>query len=291
MSATLADPYRGFALNYSYADKPDDHALIAYEATQSQQREKLLSGLSYHSDHAHASSFGTHPQAVLPLPEPSTGGHHEPLNFAPVHQLLPPLHYSYEISSSQDSRKRTRSGSEVEGSRDMDRHIGLPQPIQPLPMDGPTSGPESEMLYTIQSDHSGSHSSSTHGFASPLSLPPPLPMPQHHHHRLPSQASLLSSLHDPSSASPDSRMCPSSVVGQPGMPDPAPRPKGPKLKFTPEEDALLVDLKEDKSLTWKQIADFFPGRTSGTLQVRYCTKLKAKDVVWTDDMVGTLEQF
>jgi hypothetical protein len=72
------------------------------------------------------------------------------------------------------------------------------------------------------------------------------------------------------------------------MPEPAPRPRGPKLKFTPEEDALLVDLKEEKNLTWKQIADFFPGRTSGTLQVRYCTKLKAKDVVWTDEMVSTL---
>jgi hypothetical protein len=78
------------------------------------------------------------------------------------------------------------------------------------------------------------------------------------------------------------------VVGQAGMPEPAPRPRGPKLKFTPEEDALLVELKEHKNLTWKQIADFFPGRTSGTLQVRYCTKLKAKDTIWTDEMVGDL---
>jgi hypothetical protein len=69
------------------------------------------------------------------------------------------------------------------------------------------------------------------------------------------------------------------------MPVPAPRPKGPKLKFTPEDDALLVELKETKDLTWKQIADFFPGRSSGTLQVRYCTKLKAKTTVWTDEMV------
>ena len=76
-----------------------------------------------------------------------------------------------------------------------------------------------------------------------------------------------------------------SVVGQPGMPEPAAKPKGPKLKFTAEEDALLVELKETKNLTWKQIADFFPGRTSGTLQVRYCTKLKAKTAVWTDEMV------
>lgn len=67
---------------------------------------------------------------------------------------------------------------------------------------------------------------------------------------------------------------------------PAARPRGPKLKFTPEDDQLLVDLKEKKNLTWKQIADFFPGRSSGTLQVRYCTKLKAKTTVWTDEMVS-----
>ncbi|KAI4615664.1 uncharacterized protein J4E87_004492 [Alternaria ethzedia] len=81
---------------------------------------------------------------------------------------------------------------------------------------------------------------------------------------------------------------PPSVVGQEGMPPPAQRPRGPKLKFTPEDDQLLVDLKEKKNLTWKQIADFFPGRSSGTLQVRYCTKLKAKTTVWTDDMVVKL---
>jgi hypothetical protein len=85
--------------------------------------------------------------------------------------------------------------------------------------------------------------------------------------------------------SPGMSVGPPSVVGQEGMPEPAARPKGPKLKFTQEEDALLVDLKETKNLTWKQIADFFPGRTSGTLQVRYCTKLKAKTTVWTDETV------
>ncbi|CAI4219163.1 unnamed protein product [Parascedosporium putredinis] len=74
-----------------------------------------------------------------------------------------------------------------------------------------------------------------------------------------------------------------SMVGQAGMPAPAARPRGPKLKFTPEDDQLLIDLKENKSLTWKQIADFFPGRSSGTLQVRYCTKLKAKTTQWTDE--------
>lgn len=87
-------------------------------------------------------------------------------------------------------------------------------------------------------------------------------------------------------SSPAQHHGPPSVVGQEGMPPPAQRPRGPKLKFTPEDDQLLVDLKEKKNLTWKQIADFFPGRSSGTLQVRYCTKLKAKTTVWTEDMVS-----
>lgn len=79
-----------------------------------------------------------------------------------------------------------------------------------------------------------------------------------------------------------------SVVGREGMPEPATRPRGPKLKFSAQEDQMLIDLKENKNLTWKQIADFFPGRTSGTLQVRYCTKLKAKTVIWTEDTVITV---
>ena len=70
------------------------------------------------------------------------------------------------------------------------------------------------------------------------------------------------------------------------MPQPAEPPKGPKPKFTPEDDQLLVDLKEKNNLTWKQIADFFPGRSSGTLQVRYCTKLKAKAIEWTEETVS-----
>jgi hypothetical protein len=40
---------------------------------------------------------------------------------------------------------------------------------------------------------------------------------------------------------------PSSVIGQPGMPEPAANPKGPKLKFKPEEDALLFELKRRRS--------------------------------------------
>ena len=104
---------------------------------------------------------------------------------------------------------------------------------------------------------------------------------QHHHHHLPDSGppSKLARREDGGGGAP-------SVVGQAGMPQPAARPRGPKLKFTPEDDQLLIDLKEHKNLTWKQIADFFPGRTSGTLQVRYCTKLKAKTTLWTDETVS-----
>ena len=109
--------------------------------------------------------------------------------------------------------------------------------------------------------------------------------PTHHHHRLPDSGPPSKMMRregdvigGPAGGAP-------SVVGQVGMPAPAPRPRGPKLKFTPEDDQLLIELKENKSLTWKQIADFFPGRSSGTLQVRYCTKLKAKTTQWTDETV------
>ncbi|KKF92074.1 Myb-like DNA-binding domain protein [Ceratocystis platani] len=112
----------------------------------------------------------------------------------------------------------------------------------------------------------------------PLAYGPPGSQPTHHHHRLPETGPPTKMMRrdDTSGGAP-------SVVGQAGMPAPALRPRGPKLKFTPEDDQLLIDLKENKNLTWKQIADFFPGRSSGTLQVRYCTKLKAKTTQWTEE--------
>ncbi|CAF9912952.1 MAG: hypothetical protein HETSPECPRED_001270 [Heterodermia speciosa] len=80
-----------------------------------------------------------------------------------------------------------------------------------------------------------------------------------------------------------------SGTSEPGLQYQARPPSGPKAKFTLEDDALLIELKEKHELTWKKISEFFPGRSSGTLQVRYCTKLKAKGVTWTDDMVGELQ--
>ena len=78
------------------------------------------------------------------------------------------------------------------------------------------------------------------------------------------------------------------LVGKPGFPS-AIESRGQKTRFSAEEDILLRQLKErEPKLSWKQIADFFPHRKSGTLQVRYCTKLKTKSpVVWSEDLVSS----
>lgn len=79
------------------------------------------------------------------------------------------------------------------------------------------------------------------------------------------------------------------LAGKPGYPSPAPK-REQKARFTPEDDNLLKFLKEqcnNPKLSWKQIADFFPGRRSGTLQVRYCTKIRSKDnVTWNAESVS-----
>jgi hypothetical protein len=75
-----------------------------------------------------------------------------------------------------------------------------------------------------------------------------------------------------------------SFMNQPGLPPILPEPRTQKCKFGSVEDDTLIALKERWNFTWKQISLWFPGRSSGTLQVRYCTKLKVKNVVWTDEM-------
>lgn len=44
--------------------------------------------------------------------------------------------------------------------------------------------------------------------------------------------------------------------------------------YSAEEDALLVELKEVRDVPWDQMEQHFNGRTRGSLQVRYSTKLK-----------------
>ena len=47
-------------------------------------------------------------------------------------------------------------------------------------------------------------------------------------------------------------------------------------RFTADEDAKLVDLKEGRGWSWEDIQREFPGRSTGSLQVRYSTRLKEK---------------
>jgi hypothetical protein len=188
---------------------------------------------------------------------------------------------SYDVGYSQapqqatQSRKRSRAEDHLQ-------HLDLPNPLaqqQPDPYahaPGSIQVPPSHPGYSLQpfQQHPTPQSAAA---------------PTHHHHHLPNQGPSNKRIRmEGAPPSPSQPHGPPNVVGHEGMPAPAPRPRGPKLKFTPEDDQLLVDLKEKKNLAWKQIADFFPGRSSGTLQVRYCTKLKAKTTVWTDEMVSAL---
>ncbi|KAK5731443.1 hypothetical protein LTR17_011405 [Elasticomyces elasticus] len=117
---------------------------------------------------------------------------------------------------------------------------------------------------------------------------PAVQLQTHHHHRLPTQYLPAKSRWPGEPLTETDQNGAPSMVGQEGMPAPAPKPKEPKLKFSTEDDALLIELKKTRNLTWKQISNFFPSRSPGTLQVRYCTKLKAKTTVWTDDMIERL---
>ncbi|KGO76320.1 hypothetical protein PITC_018430 [Penicillium italicum] len=47
-------------------------------------------------------------------------------------------------------------------------------------------------------------------------------------------------------------------------------------RFLSKDDQLLIELKEEWSLPWKRIAEYFPGRSEGSLQVRYSTRLKGR---------------
>ncbi|THC91101.1 hypothetical protein EYZ11_009445 [Aspergillus tanneri] len=251
---------------------------------------------SFQQRGSHTSAFEQHHANATVLPaashQPSVHDISQTVVLTPA-QMLPrqlPVHYTpsnFELSSAQRGKKRPRSETEGDGG-DPDHH-GIRQQIPILAPGTPAENPHSPgILFPVHGESSQHHQMQSHDFGPPDSV---ALLQQHHHHRLPSHTSLRDTqrhgLNVESSPTPAG---PPSVVGQPGMPDPAPRPRGPKLKFTPEEDALLVELKENKNLTWKQIADFFPGRTSGTLQVRYCTKLKAKDVVWSDEMVQRLQR-
>jgi hypothetical protein len=190
------------------------------------------------------------------------------------------LRYQPAASGARKRSHQSDYSYDYQGMQQVQAHAagGAPVPMAPTPQSQHAQMQSSASSYYLPSQHS----SPRHMYAQPFQSMTPQ---THHHHRLPNQPPPSKAARTGESSTLAEEQGPPSMVGQPGMPTPAPKPKGPKLKFTAEDDALLVELKETKNLTWKQIADFFPGRSSGTLQVRYCTKLKAKQTVWTDEMV------
>lgn len=56
------------------------------------------------------------------------------------------------------------------------------------------------------------------------------------------------------------------------------RNSGAQGKFTSDDDDSIIRLKEELQLPWTEIhgrhTEHYPGRSKGSLQVRYCTKLK-----------------
>lgn len=247
-----------------------------------------MNGLPFPSEGA-PSSYGTQPQAVLPYPAPHTNAHHDPQStYITAHQMIHhpvPPPYGYDLPSSSGGRERARSGSIAESDRNVNCNLGMHQSMSDLPVhESSTASEPPEIHYPVRNHHASSNRASGHDFASLISLP--LPQQHHHHHRLPPQALLHDCPHSLESGSSSVSGVPANIVGRPGMPSPAPRPRGSKRKFTAEEDDLLRDLKENKNLSWKDIGDFFPSRTAETLQVRYCTKLKVRNVVWTADAVS-----
>ncbi|KAL1590948.1 hypothetical protein WHR41_00134 [Cladosporium halotolerans] len=308
--ATLARPYQDYAFDYGsqgLPQQPADHvAVTAAEYGQlmaAQSFQQPQSNPYMHSPEPATQAYQQHGMAaVLPshisateapygveqahmMPVSRRVSHATPAYGSPHENMQSQLAYQQQHPQQpQHSSARKRSHAEFYEYPEMHHmhassvssSVHVPVDMTPNGHHGSISAP----AYAYGSDISPTHSPSGHSVS-------------HHHHRLPNQPP-PSKFHrtgygeEMYTAAEDHG--PPSVVGQPGMPEPAAKPKGPKLKFTPEDDALLVELKETKNLTWKQIADFFPGRSSGTLQVRYCTKLKAKTMVWTDDMLDRLRQ-
>ncbi|KFX99514.1 hypothetical protein O988_03815 [Pseudogymnoascus sp. VKM F-3808] len=248
---TLAAPYR-VVPGYNYSAQVSN----ADEGTQQQH----LYEPQHHQQLQHAGAQNHDP--LQDLGGQQSQHHHQPMLLGdPMAQLASQPHFrgGQHLTYGTPSQQRSSSLKRGRPHEELDMNLGLED-------DGLESLGQQSMV----------------GYGQP---PPPQ---HHHHHHIPdSGRPSKMSRHGGVDEGMMSQGAPS-VVGQPGMPSPAQKPRGPKLKFTPEDDQLLVDLKENKSLTWKQIAEFFPGRSSGTLQVRYCTKLKAKTTQWTDETVQKL---
>lgn len=310
--ATLSRPsYQDYAFDYSsqgLSQQPDPVPVTAAEYGQliaAQGFQHQAQSAYIHSPEQTTQAYQQHgmPAVVLPLQIPAAESgyaaeqahmmpmsrrvsHAGPVYGSPHESMQSQMAYQQQQQQQQhqqqsSARKRSHAEYAYDNYQEMQQMhgSGVSQAVQ-VPVDMVSHAPHNQMpqhTYGYSSDLSPVHSPSGQSMS-------------HHHHRLPNQPP-PSKFHRTGYGEElyaADEHGPPSVVGQPGMPDPAAKPKGPKLKFTPEDDSLLIELKETKNLTWKQIADFFPGRSSGTLQVRYCTKLKAKTMVWTDDMLDKL---
>ncbi|CAI7581804.1 unnamed protein product [Penicillium glandicola] len=274
MSATPAGPYQGFMVNYTPHDSGKDanrEDTIPYGTAQLLQDRPTE--IRYHSDI-------TQP----PFGSPSTFI----TNHSPPRQ--PVSHYNtqgYRLSPIQGSRKRQRTDNEPKANEDTDHDYGYRAILQNLPMSAPSAsaGESTDLTYVGHVGPSSSHQTSNQDYIQ-VALPQ-----QHHHHRLPSQSLVTTSSGEGSElAGPYLPQMDLSFMNLPGVPKPYPAPERPNTRFSPEEDELLIDVKERLKYSWKQIGEFFPGRKHQTLQVRYCTKLKERDVVWDDALDQKLKK-
>ncbi|CAG8203423.1 unnamed protein product [Penicillium nalgiovense] len=272
MSAAPANPYRSSMVNYAPHDSGKDanrEDVIPYGATQ--LLEDRPTEIRYHSD-------TTQP----PFGSPSTFI----TNHLPPRQRQPGPHYNthrYELSPIQGSRKRRRTDNGPEASEGIDHNYGYRPILQNLPMGDP-SAPAGEPADLTYADHIGP--SSSHQTSNQDYLQASLPQ-QHHHHRLPPQAFGASSAGQGDQYHPQIDR---TFMNLPGVPAPYPERKAPKTRFGHKEDEMLIALKEHWKFSWRQIECFFPGRKQQTLQVRYCTKLKERDVVWDAAMDQKLKK-
>ena len=62
------------------------------------------------------------------------------------------------------------------------------------------------------------------------------------------------------------------------------------IPYTAEEDSLLVHLREELGIVWEAMPKYFCGRTRGSLQVRYSSKLKNRNSVSTKPRSSGLQK-
>ncbi|KAJ5131011.1 uncharacterized protein N7515_007050 [Penicillium bovifimosum] len=284
MPAVLAEPYQVFMVNYTSHGNgkdagPDEDT--SYGAAQSPSHDRP--DAHYHHD-TMLSSFGSPSTFITDRPLPRQ----PPLHFEAPHYGLPSL---------RDSLRQPLDGNESEVNQNTDHTYGQRPVLHsgqmnmlPYPFPGETAdlGP-----YPAHGDPLGSHHISHQEYSHAAA-------PSHHllHHRIPSQGpsslpsnARISRVQDSGRSKETKEPIDLSFLNMPGLPERFPEPKVSKTRFGKKEDSVVVTLKEQFNLSWKQIAWFFPGRQPGTLQVRYCNLLKVRHVDWDDEKDAKLKQY